>query len=56
MSQVEILRWLYENSVIRQRWTYSEVIGEMLLLQFAFIYTTAYVSIVCTSFDFMIHG
>lgn len=41
--QVEIFRWLYESSVFRQRWTYSEVIGEMLLLQFAFIYTTAYV-------------
>ncbi|KAJ5684364.1 Cytochrome P450 [Penicillium maclennaniae] len=40
--QVEIFRWLYESSVLRQRWTYSEVIGEMLLLQFAFIYTTAY--------------
>ncbi|KAJ5667212.1 Cytochrome P450 [Penicillium longicatenatum] len=40
---VEIFRWLYESSVLRQRWSYSEVIGEMLLLQFAFIYTTAYV-------------
>ncbi|KAJ6131482.1 Cytochrome P450, partial [Penicillium sp. IBT 18751x] len=39
---VEIFRWLYKSSVLRQRWTYSEVIGEMLLLQFAFIYTTAY--------------
>ncbi|KAJ5523246.1 Cytochrome P450 [Penicillium frequentans] len=39
---VEIFRWLYESSVLRQRWSYSEVIGEMLLLQFAFIYTTAY--------------
>ncbi|KAJ5574298.1 Cytochrome P450 [Penicillium hispanicum] len=39
---IEIFRWLYESSVLRQRWTYSEVIGEMLLLQFAFIYTTAY--------------
>ncbi|KAJ5601449.1 Cytochrome P450 [Penicillium lagena] len=39
---VEIFRWLYESSLLRQRWSYSEVIGEMLLLQFAFIYTTAY--------------
>ncbi|KAJ5751825.1 Cytochrome P450 [Penicillium odoratum] len=39
---VEIFHWLYEISILRQRWTYSEVIGEMLLLQFAFIYTTAY--------------
>ncbi|KAJ5921356.1 Cytochrome P450 [Penicillium verhagenii] len=42
ITQVEVFRWLYDASVIRQRWTYSEVIGEMLLLQFAFIYTTAY--------------
>ncbi|KAJ5735491.1 Cytochrome P450, partial [Penicillium malachiteum] len=41
-NPVEIFRWLYESSILRQRWTYSEVIGEMLLLQFAFIYTTAY--------------
>lgn len=41
--QVEIFRWLYESSILRQRWTYSEVVGEMLLLQFAFVYTTAYV-------------
>lgn len=40
---MEIFQWLYESSVLRQRWSYSEVIGEMLLLQFAFIYTTAYV-------------
>ncbi|KAJ5289891.1 uncharacterized protein N7443_010144, partial [Penicillium atrosanguineum] len=40
---VEIFRWLYKSSILRQRWTYSEVIGEMLLLQFAFVYTTAYV-------------
>ncbi|KAJ5287680.1 Cytochrome P450 [Penicillium angulare] len=39
---VEIFKWLYESSIVRQRWSYSEVIGEMLLLQFAFIYTTAY--------------
>jgi hypothetical protein len=42
-QQVEIFRWLYESSVLREKWTYAEVIGEMLLLQFAFIYTTAYV-------------
>ncbi|KAJ5174872.1 Cytochrome P450 [Penicillium canariense] len=42
LSQVEIFRWLYENSVFRQKWSYPEVIGEMLLLQFAFIYTTTY--------------
>ncbi|KAJ5709248.1 hypothetical protein N7493_010582 [Penicillium malachiteum] len=42
-NPVEIFRWLYESSILRQRWSYSEVIGEMLLLQFAFIYTTAYV-------------
>ncbi|OQE07414.1 hypothetical protein PENVUL_c013G00897 [Penicillium vulpinum] len=41
-SPVEIFQWLYESSVLRDRWTYSEVIGEMLLLQFAFIYTTSY--------------
>ncbi|KAJ6021873.1 hypothetical protein N7540_007377, partial [Penicillium herquei] len=41
-NPVEIFRWLYESSILRQRWSYSEVIGEMLLLQFAFIYTTAY--------------
>ncbi|KAJ5156159.1 Cytochrome P450 [Penicillium capsulatum] len=39
---VEIFRWLYESAVLRHRWTYAEVIGEMLLLQFAFIYTTSY--------------
>ncbi|CAG8054435.1 unnamed protein product [Penicillium salamii] len=39
---VEIFRWLYECCIIRKRWTYPEVIGEMLLLQFAFIYTTSY--------------
>ncbi|KAJ5468154.1 Cytochrome P450 [Penicillium sp. IBT 31633x] len=39
---VEIFRWLYESCVLRKRWTYTEVIGEMLLLQFAFIYTTSY--------------
>lgn len=49
-SQVEIFRWLYESSVLRQRWTYNEVIGEILLLQFAFIYTTAYVR------DSQVHG
>ncbi|KAJ5389974.1 Cytochrome P450 [Penicillium cataractarum] len=41
-NPVEIFRWLYENSIVNQKWSYSEVIGEMLLLQFAFIYTTAY--------------
>ncbi|KAJ5944499.1 Cytochrome P450 [Penicillium verrucosum] len=41
-NPVEIFQWLYESSVLRERWTYSEVIGEMLLLQFAFIYTTSY--------------
>ncbi|CAG7985038.1 unnamed protein product [Penicillium nalgiovense] len=41
-NPVEIFQWLYENSVLRERWTYAEVIGEMLLLQFAFIYTTSY--------------
>ncbi|KAJ6079453.1 hypothetical protein N7467_009206 [Penicillium canescens] len=41
-NPVEIFRWLYESSVLREKWTYAEVIGEMLLLQFAFIYTTAY--------------
>ncbi|OQE30129.1 hypothetical protein PENFLA_c003G01276 [Penicillium flavigenum] len=41
-NPVEIFRWLYESSVLRERWTYAEVIGEMLLLQFAFIYTTSY--------------
>ncbi|KAJ5723950.1 hypothetical protein N7488_001985 [Penicillium malachiteum] len=41
-NPVDIFRWLYESSILRQRWSYSEVIGEMLLLQFAFIYTTAY--------------
>ncbi|CAG8336124.1 unnamed protein product [Penicillium salamii] len=41
-NPVEIFRWLYECCIIRKRWTYSEVIGEMLLLQFAFIYTTSY--------------
>lgn len=44
---MEIFRWLFENSVLRQRWSYSEVLGEMLLLQFAFIYTTGYVSDEC---------
>ncbi|KAJ6171841.1 Cytochrome P450, partial [Penicillium chermesinum] len=39
---VEFFRWLYESCTIRHRWSYAEVIGEMLLLQFAFIYTTAY--------------
>jgi hypothetical protein len=38
--QVEIFRWLYESWVHRKKWTYAEVIGEMLLLQFTFIYTT----------------
>ncbi|KAJ5879143.1 hypothetical protein N7455_002608 [Penicillium solitum] len=41
-NPVEIFQWLYESSVLRERWTYAEVIGEMLLLQFAFIYTTSY--------------
>ncbi|KAJ5609728.1 hypothetical protein N7528_010295 [Penicillium herquei] len=41
-NPIEIFRWLYESSILRHRWSYSEVIGEMLLLQFAFIYTTAY--------------
>ncbi|CAI7570738.1 unnamed protein product [Penicillium manginii] len=39
---VEIFRWLFESSVLHHRWSYSEVLGEMLLLQFAFIYTTGY--------------
>ncbi|KAJ5693214.1 hypothetical protein N7462_002637 [Penicillium macrosclerotiorum] len=39
---IEIFRWLYEGCLRRQKWSYSEVIGELLLLQFAFIYTTAY--------------
>ncbi|KAJ5103347.1 hypothetical protein N7532_003876 [Penicillium argentinense] len=39
---VEIFRWLFESSVLRHRWSYSEVLGEMLLLQFAFVYTTGY--------------
>ncbi|KAJ5500146.1 Cytochrome P450, partial [Penicillium expansum] len=43
-NPVEIFQWLYESSVLRERWTYAEVIGEMLLLQFAFIYTTSYAS------------
>ncbi|KAJ5130342.1 Cytochrome P450 [Penicillium bovifimosum] len=38
----EIFRWLYEGCVLRGKWKYTEVIGEMLLLQFAFIYTTSY--------------
>ncbi|KAJ5340933.1 Cytochrome P450 [Penicillium brevicompactum] len=41
-NPIEIFRWLYESSVVKRRWMYSEVIGEMLLLQFAFIYTTSY--------------
>ncbi|KAJ5582567.1 Cytochrome P450, partial [Penicillium sp. DV-2018c] len=41
-APVEIFRWLYESCVLRDKWRYTEVIGEMLLLQFAFIYTTSY--------------
>ncbi|KAJ5773489.1 Cytochrome P450 [Penicillium paradoxum] len=39
---IEIFRWMYEACMLRDRWTYTEVIGEILLLQFAFIYTTSY--------------
>jgi hypothetical protein len=46
---VEIFQWFFKNH-LAGKWSMNEVIGEMLLLQFAFVYTTSYVRFVFSTF------
>jgi hypothetical protein len=46
--QIDIFQHLYKSSITRKRWSYQEVIGEILLLQLAIILSSSVVSFTCS--------